>query len=201
MYSHPAHQAALEQLFAYINAYTGMAREDFDQMATRVTLREFASKQFLIQPGQTEMYFNYIVNGVARKYIQTGKKETTLQLSTEGHFIHAEISFHTRQPTVCFVQAIEPTTFLSLHYDSLQELFDLVPAFNKAARLMLSEMYIRKELRDLAMLRLTAKERFLRYMHKRPEMLQRVPQKYIASYLNIKPETFSRLKHLIKLQK
>ncbi|KYP13129.1 MAG: hypothetical protein A1D16_01355 [Flavihumibacter sp. CACIAM 22H1] len=62
-------------------------------------------------------------------------------------------------------------------------------------------MYIRKELRDLSHLRLTARERFLNYMHKHPDMMQRVSQKYIASYLHIKPETFSRLKHLIRQRK
>lgn len=63
---------------------------------------------------------------------------------------------------------------------------------------MIGEMYVKKSLRDLAHLRLTTRERFLQYVKRHPDMLQRVSQKYIASYLNIKPETFSRLKHLLK---
>ncbi|RYZ45663.1 MAG: TonB-dependent receptor, partial [Sphingobacteriales bacterium] len=47
----------------------------------------------------------------------------------------------------------------------------------------------------------TTREKFLEYVNNHPHMLQRVPQKILASYLNIKPETFSRLKHLIRAQK
>ena len=48
------------------------------------------------------------------------------------------------------------------------------------------------------LVKLTPRERFLRFVSKHPELMQRVPQKYLASYLNIKPETFSRFKHMVK---
>jgi hypothetical protein len=48
------------------------------------------------------------------------------------------------------------------------------------------------------MIKMTPRERFLNFIMKNPELLQRVPQKYLASYLNIKPETFSRFKHLLR---
>jgi hypothetical protein len=51
------------------------------------------------------------------------------------------------------------------------------------------------------MIKLTPRERFLDFVHKNPELLQRVPQKYLASYLNIQPETFSRFKHLLRERK
>jgi CRP-like cAMP-binding protein len=47
-------------------------------------------------------------------------------------------------------------------------------------------------------MRLDTRERFLQFVERNPELVQRVPQKYLASYLNMKPETFSRLKHLLK---
>jgi hypothetical protein len=47
-------------------------------------------------------------------------------------------------------------------------------------------------------MRLNSHERFIHFIKENPDLLQRVPQKYLASYLNIKPETFSRLKHLLK---
>jgi hypothetical protein len=45
---------------------------------------------------------------------------------------------------------------------------------------------------------MSPRERFLNFVTKNPELMQRVPQKYLASYLNIKPETFSRFKHLLR---
>jgi hypothetical protein len=59
-------------------------------------------------------------------------------------------------------------------------------------------LFLQKELWELECIRYSTKERFLRFMSDNPELFQRVPQKYLASYLNIKPETFSRLKHLLR---
>ena len=194
------YEPALKSLYAYFNANSGLTEDQFKRIASFFTIRNFERRQIVVETGQTDDYFNYILKGVARKYIITGKKEITLQLSTEGHFIHSELSFHTRKPSLCFVEAIEPCVFLSLHYDHLQQLYIDMPELNKLGRLMTSQMYVRKELRDLSQIRLSTRERFLQYIQRHPDMLQRVSQKYIASYLNIKPETFSRLKHLLRIK-
>ncbi|WP_290712869.1 hypothetical protein, partial [Flavihumibacter sp. CACIAM 22H1] len=49
---------------------------------------------------------------------------------TEGHFIHAELSFHTGKPADCYVEAIEATTFLSIHKEDLEKLFLEIPVLN-----------------------------------------------------------------------
>ena len=126
------------------------------------------------------------------------KKEVTIQLSTEGHMIHSEISFNMQRPSDCIIEAIEPVTFLSMSYDNIQAIYQKYPKTEKLGRMIITEMFIKKDQRDFKQLNKTTRERFLDYMHNHPDMLQRVPQKYLASYLNIKPETFSRLKHLLR---
>jgi hypothetical protein len=51
---------------------------------------------------------------------------------------------------------------------------------------------------QMQLVKLTPRERFIAFVTKNPDLMQRVPQKFLASYLNIKPETFSRFKHLVK---
>jgi hypothetical protein len=51
---------------------------------------------------------------------------------------------------------------------------------------------------QMQLIKMTPRERFLNFVMKNPQLMQRVPQKYLASYLNIKPETFSRFKHLLR---
>lgn len=167
-------------------------------MSKYVELRRVERKHQLIKPGETEPYLNFILKGVIRKYVMVGKKEITLQLSKEGHIIHSELSFHTQTASECYIEAIEPSTLLSITYDNLQQLYLEFPVVNKLSRLLISDMYVRKDRRDMEHIRLDTKERFLKYMNRHPDMIQRVSQKYIASYLNIKPETFSRLKHLMR---
>jgi hypothetical protein len=51
---------------------------------------------------------------------------------------------------------------------------------------------------QIQLVKMTDRERFLNFVKKNPDLMLRVPQKYLASYLNIKPETFSRFKHLLR---
>jgi DNA-binding MurR/RpiR family transcriptional regulator len=51
---------------------------------------------------------------------------------------------------------------------------------------------------QMQLVKMTPRERFINFVAKNPQLIQRVPQKYLASYLNIKPETFSRFKHLLR---
>jgi hypothetical protein len=80
-------------------------------------------------------------------------------------------------------------------------IYEKFPDTERLGRLIITDMFIKKDFRDLDQLKKTTRERFLEYMQNHPNMLQRVPQKYLASYLNIKPETFSRLKHLLQVKR
>ena len=73
-----------------------------------------------------------------------------------------------------------------------------MPGAEALGRSIVTQMFIKKDNRYMEQLNISTRERFLQYMNNHPHMLQRVPQKILASYLNIKPETFSRLKHLVK---
>lgn len=188
----------LETVFNYFRHFIDLDREEFDGIAPHFQIRKFDKKTKVLKIGETDRYFNIIMKGIARKYLMVKKKEVTIQLSTEGHMIHSELSFNLQQPSDCIIEAIEPVTFLSISFDSIQHIYHQFPKTEKLGRLIITDMFIKKDQRDFKQLNRTTRERFLEYMHNHPDMLQRVPQKYLASYLNIKPETFSRLKHLLR---
>jgi CRP-like cAMP-binding protein len=175
--------------------------EDLLLVSSLFEYRSFEKKQRLVDVNEHEQYFNMVCEGLVRKYIVTGKKEITLQLSTEGHFIHSEVSFFCNQPSTVIIETIEPTLLLSISKENLEKVYSLNEKMEKMGRLMATDMFIKKDHRYFSQLRHNTKDRFLRYVQNHPNMLQRVPQKYLASYLNIKPETFSRLKHLLRKRK
>lgn len=191
----------LENLHRYFQKFVQLSHEEFDMIAPYFEMRKFDKKVKVVKIGEVDRYFNIIAKGLVRKYIMVKKKEVTIQLSTEGHMIHSEISFNFQQPSDCMVETIEPTIFLSITYANLQLVYERFPQTEKLGRLIITDMFIKKDFRDLAQLKKSTRERFLEYINNHPDMLQRVPQKYLASYLNIKPETFSRLKHLMRPKK
>ena len=191
----------METVFSYFRHFIELSREEFDAISPYFEIRKFDKRTKVLKIGETDNYFNIIMKGIARKYLMVKKKEVTIQLSTEGHMIHSELSFNLQQPSDCIIETIEPVTFLSISYDNIQLIYQKFPKTEKLGRMIITEMFIKKDQRDFKQLNRTTRERFLEYMQNHPDILHRVPQKYLASYLNIKPETFSRLKHLLRLRK
>ncbi|RYY18491.1 MAG: Crp/Fnr family transcriptional regulator [Chitinophagaceae bacterium] len=189
-------------VFDYISTRLGsLSAEQFNLLAPYLKVRSFDKKAVVLAQGEIENYLNIVVEGLVRKYVIADKNEVTIQLATEGHIIQSEISFHERVPSPVILETIEASTLLSLTYDHVQQLLVQVPFAEGLGRALVSQMFIKKDSRYFNQLGKTTREKFIDYVTNHPHMLQRVPQKILASYLNIKPETFSRLKHLIRNQK
>jgi CRP-like cAMP-binding protein len=195
-------QKYLEFIFQYIHTRIGpISREEFDSFRSYFKFRRFDKKEIILDQGDIEDHLNVVVEGLVRKFVVAGKNDVTLQLATEGHIIQSEISFHTRTPSPVKLETIEPTVLVSMTYDSVQHLLANIPIAESLGRAMITQMFIKKDSRYYNQMGKSTREKFLDYVNNHPHMLQRVPQKILASYLNIKPETFSRLKHLIRNQK
>lgn len=195
------YRTALDGLHHYLSRYLPLTRAEFQLMLPYVEIREYDKKARITREGETERYLNIVARGLVRKYLPVKGGEQTIQLAVEGHIIHSELSFFYRTPSNAVVETIEPTVLLSISYDSLEQLYNEYPKLERLGRLIVTDLFVKKDIRYFDELRKTTRERFLDYIRTHSHMLQRVPQKYLASYLNIKPETFSRLKHLMRPKK
>lgn len=185
-------------LHEFLNRFINLSEEEFNQWKPYFELREFGKRAVLVDKGEIENYVNIVATGLIRKYLKVKKGDVTLQIAPEAHMIHSERSFHMRQPSEVVVETIEASVVISISFDKLEMLYQNFPAAEKLGRLFATEMFMIKDKRFFDILKKSTREIFVDYIKTHPQMLQRVPQKFIASYLNIKPETFSRLKHLLK---
>lgn len=187
----------IQFLYKILHRFTGISRAEFEPLIPYLKIRQFAKKQVILKAGEMEDYLSVVMYGLVRKYIVVDKKEITLQLATEGHLVQSEVSFLTRTISELTVESIEPCTLISMHVDDVQRALYEIPHADELGRMIITYMFIKKDARTFTQLKKNTRERFLDYLTQNPHMLQRVPQKILASYLNIKPETFSRLKHLV----
>lgn len=195
-------QKYMEFIFHYIHTRIGtISREQFNLFLPYFKLRRFGKKEAILNQGEIDDHLNVVAEGLVRKYVVTAKNEVTIQLATEGHIIQSEISFHNRTPSDVILETIEPTILISMTYENVQLILSKFPIAEGLGRTIITQMFIKKDLRYFNQLGKSTREKFLDYVNNHPHMMQRVPQKILASYLNIKPETFSRLKHLIRTQK
>lgn len=185
--------------FNYLNKFVSISEDEFEQhLMPILKVRRFGKKDYIIKAGEVENYFNFIIRGLVRKYYKKGHHEINTQISTEGQIIMSQQSFLGRQPSEYYIEAIEPTVIVSIKYENLEELYNKSKKMERLGRLVVTYMMAISDSWQMQMIKMTPRERFLNFVMKNPQLMQRVPQKYLASYLNIKPETFSRFKHLLR---
>jgi CRP-like cAMP-binding protein len=183
----------------YLRKFIDMSEDEFGQeIVPLLDLKKVAKKEILTRAGETENNIYFIIKGFIRKYYPRHNEEINTQLSYEGHIIHSQESFHSRTPSEYFVEAIEPTTVVAMTYDQLESLFASSQRMEHMGRMIITYTMVIKDRLQMQLVKMSPRERFLNFVTKNPELMQRVPQKYLASYLNIKPETFSRFKHLLR---
>lgn len=188
--------------FQFLHKFVPLSGDEFDELILPyLEVRHYQKKANISTAGEIENYLNFVASGLVRKYYKKGKEEINTQISTEGHIIHAQESFHSRTPSEYTIEAIEPSTLVSVTYDNLEKIYSLNQKMERLGRLVITFTMVIKDRWQMNMIKLTPRERFLDFVHKNPELLQRVPQKYLASYLNIQPETFSRFKHMLREKK
>jgi CRP-like cAMP-binding protein len=184
---------------AYLDKFVPLTNAEFDeQLAPLISEKKFSKKEILTKAGEIENYFYFITKGLIRKYYRKNGNEINTQISMEGHIIHSQESFHSRLPSEYFVETIEPSTVIAIAHADLESIFSASKKMEHLGRLVITYTMVMKDRWQMQMVKLTPRERFLNFVTKNPDLMQRVPQKFLASYLNIKPETFSRFKHLLK---
>jgi CRP-like cAMP-binding protein len=185
----------------YIDQFIDLPAEELEALINSIEVRSVDKKVRLTDISETEKYLYFVIKGLARKFFYKGKEEIITQIAKEGELISSSVSYFSGTPSGYVIETVEPTTFYSLHHDRADQLYSRYPKLERLSRLIITELFLQKEVWELERIRYSTKERFLRFMNENPELFQRVPQKYLASYLNIKPETFSRLKHLLRAKK
>jgi hypothetical protein len=86
----------------------------------------------------------------------------------------------------------------SITYEDLEKAYAASHKMEHMGRLIITTAMTVKDMWQTQMVTLSPRERFIKFMNRNPELVQRVPQKFLASFLSIKPETFSRFKHLVR---
>jgi CRP-like cAMP-binding protein len=161
-------------------------------------IRNYDKKTIVIHEGETEEYLNIIYKGLVRKFFMSNEDEVVTHLAAEGDLITAADSYLSGRPTQYYIETIEPTTFFSISRDAINRLYALDKKWEFMGRMILTHFLTTLERWEIDQIKLSTKERFLKYRESDEQLFERVPQKYLASYLNIQPETFSRLKQSLK---
>jgi CRP-like cAMP-binding protein len=154
-----------------------------DQLVVRGTL---ARTIYLVESGATH---TYIVDHKGDVH--------TVQFGCEGYWIGDISSFFQGCPALFSVEALEPTTLLAMSYDDFEEACARIMPFEHFIRLLIQGGYIGALQRIAANLSEPAEQRYLTLLERQPDLVQRIPQYLVASFLGIKPQSLSRIRRRI----
>jgi len=149
-------------------------------------------KQFLTQPGEIERYLYVVLEGVQRGYCLQGEREITVAFTYAPSYSGIPESFLSQQPSAYFLETLTDSRFLRISRESLSVLCNRHHMVERWARLIAEAVLIGMATRQREIMAFSAGEKFEAFMSRSRHLLQQIPHKYIASYLAMQPETFSR---------
>ena len=190
-------RSMIDDLLTFLNRFIKVSGEEFAELIAWTEPCQFAKKTLLTKPGDVEVHMYFITSGLVRKYFLKKDQEIITHIVKEGGILGAGESFLTGEPSKYFVETLEPTTAFAISKQKVEEMYRSSKKWEKLGRIMTTQYFLVQEMRLMDNIRYSTRERFVKFMKENTDLIQRVPQKYLASYLNIKPETFSRLKHLM----
>lgn len=184
----------MNELFQYLNSIFPMSLELSEYLSRTLKSKKFARKEYLLVVGHVSKEIFFIESGLVRCFYDLHDKEVCSWFMKEGDVIISVESFFKQISSYENIQALEDTCTYFIDYNELQYLYQNFPEFNFIGRVLLEKYYALSEQRLYSLRMQTASERYYSLMQNFPEIIQRVPSKYIASYLGVAVETLSRSK-------
>ena len=184
-----------EQLSAYIRERVNVSEEELQLILSHYNPLKLKRNEVLLSEGETSRRMFFVVKGCLRVYfIKEDGSEVTRRIVFENAFSTTLVGFITCQPSMEFTQAIETTSLLYIERENFYSLLETIPVWEKFYRQYLEYAYVNNTNRLMSFITLDATEKYRQLLEENPEIVKRLPNRIVASYLNISPETLSRLK-------
>jgi CRP-like cAMP-binding protein len=183
-----------DELKSFFEKQVPLGDEAWADLKKVIEPKELKRKEHFLYQGDICKHLGFITKGYVRLYFVKDGDEITKDFNFENSFCGSYASFSLKQPSRFNIIAMEQVKLYMLGREDLFQLFDKYPSLQKLGRLSMEYMFIRKEMREASFLLDTAEQRYEDLLKQYPKITQRVPLKYLASYLGITAETLSRIR-------
>lgn len=157
--------------------------------------RQIAAKTILLNEGEISTHAHLIKKGCLREWFNKDGKEITFQFFFEGQAVASIDSFLNNQPSLYNIESIEPSIIYSISKDNFEKINQLFPEFKEGFQKLMYQRFRNYANLFLSRIKDSPKERYEDLIKNNPQIIKRVPQHYIASYLGITPTSLSRIRN------
>ncbi len=192
----------------FVSKHIPLTNEEANYLESFVTTRLYQPNEIISNNNTICKSLQFVVKGSARSFFVNNEgNENTWHFhfndkdaAFENYFVVDYQSFLHKTPSPLTFQALEALEVIELSYGNLQIINRQSVKMQETGRIMAEMAYSVIHERIFSFLTLTAKERYLELLNKRPYLLNKFPQYYIASFLGIAPQSLSRLRKEISIK-
>jgi CRP-like cAMP-binding protein len=184
----------MEELRKHIEEITPLTTEEFEYIKTFFKEKKVKKHQFLLQDGDNVTYEYWIIKGVFRAfYIDKEGKEYILQFALENWWLSDYNAFFNQKESSINIICMEDAEILCLTLSAREQLASEFHKMEHFFRMKLTKGYSAQQNRIISLLSNNPKKRYEDFANLYPNIMQKIPKKYIAEYLGVSRETLSRL--------
>ena len=174
--------------------YSTMTHEELDLLESILVPMKFLKNEMILREGETCTNIYWVVKGLVRQFYYKNGKEVTEYMATENSIVMCIESLFLEQPTHLQIKAIEPSILIAIPKADLETVAMKSVNIQILYRKILEESLILSQI-HADMLRFeSAQDRYQKLIKRQPQLVLRAPLVYIASYLQMTPETLSRVR-------
>jgi CRP/FNR family transcriptional regulator, anaerobic regulatory protein len=184
----------MENLLLFLESIHPMSDGLKQHLASILKSMELPKKDFLLRAGHVSRNICFIANGLLRCFYIKDGDEVSSWFMKQGDVIVSVESFFAQKESYESIQALEDSVLYYITYEELQHLYRHFPEFNFIGRVLVERYYMLSEQRLYSLRMQRSQERYEYMLKYHPDLVLRVPMKYLASYLGITEETLSRIR-------
>ncbi len=185
----------MQSILQNIAKHVSLTPEEETLFLSKTETKQFKSKTILLSAGEVATCTYFVNSGILRSFnINDNIIEHVLHFACEGWWIGDMYSYISEKPGNLFIEVLEDSEVVIITKENQQQLYQEIPKLERFFRILAENSLVSHQERLMDNLSLTAEERFEKFCYKYPTLIQKVPQKHIASYIGVTPEFFSKMK-------